>query len=91
MSKSQEDIEFEKSSPGKLLKVLPFLTIVIILGGWSAGFYLLQLSHPGTVSDNVRCIIFFGGLLISVVLGALLGSFLKRVIWKALLKQVRRE
>jgi len=63
-------------------RAIPFLTILIILGGWSVGFYTLQELRPERIPDSLRCLVFFGGLLLSTSLGALIGSYLKRLLWK---------
>jgi hypothetical protein len=63
-------------------RAIPFLTILVILGGWSVGFYTLQELKPELIPDSLRCLVFFGGLLLSISLGALIGSYLKRLLWK---------
>ncbi len=77
-----------KSLAGRLANTLPFLTLVICLGGWIIGFEALQEAGPGIVSEDLRCVTFFGGLAVAALLGALVGAFLKRLIWKALYKRV---
>ena len=89
MKQSKTDPELQKSPAGRLANALPFLSVILLLGGWSAGFYALQASGPGTVSESLRCVTFFGGLAVAILLGALVGTFLKRLVWKALLKQAR--
>jgi uncharacterized membrane protein len=86
----EEDKELQKSIIGRLVNTLPFLLTILILGGWSAGFYALQTSSPGEVSESLRCLTFFGGLVVAVLMGALIGTFLKRLVWKIILKQVRK-
>jgi hypothetical protein len=77
-----------KSLAGRLANILPFLTLILCLGGWSIGFYALQEAGPGIVSEDLRCVTFFGGLAVAALLGALAGAFLRRLIWKALYKRV---
>ncbi len=70
---------------GRFSKVLPFLIILIVLGFWSAGFYLLQETQTLHLTDDLRCLTFFGGLVIAITVGGLAGSFLRRFILKKLM------
>jgi hypothetical protein len=88
MKESKPDSSSQKSSTGRLANALPFLFIILFLGGWSTGFYALQESDPGTIAEGLRCLTFFGGLAVAVLLGAVIGSFLKRMAWKALRKKL---
>jgi hypothetical protein len=91
MINQEEETKLQKSLPGSLVKALPFLTIIILLGGWSAGFYALQFSSPDKISEGLRCLAFFGGLSAAIILGALIGTFLKRLVLKALLLRRRKQ
>jgi hypothetical protein len=84
MNHHNTDSTLQKNILGRLANALPFLTIVLFLAGWSAGFYALQDSGPRTIADSLRCLTFFGGLAAAVLLGAVTGSFLKRLVYKAL-------
>jgi uncharacterized membrane protein len=86
----EEDKELQKSIIGRLVNALPFLVIILILAGWSAGFYALQASNPGEITESLRCLTFFGGLVVAILMGALIGTFLKRLVWKMILKRVRK-
>jgi hypothetical protein len=62
-----------------IYRSIPFLSIIFVLGSWSAGFYTLQETQS-IVPEVFRYLTFFGGLILSVVIGGLLGSVLSRVI-----------
>jgi hypothetical protein len=72
---------------GRFIKVLPFLIILIVLGLWSAGIYLLQETQTVHLTDDLRCLTFFGGLVIAITFGGLAGSFLRRFILKRLMRR----
>lgn len=80
----KKEPDFGKSLPGRLANALPFVTIVLFLGGWSAGFYALQEAGPGMVGEGLRCLTFFGGLAAAAFLGGAVGAFLKRLAWRKL-------
>jgi hypothetical protein len=68
--------------PTQIIEAFPFIGIIIFLGGWSLGFYAFQSSISTLSSDGLRCITFFGGLLVAILLGALAGTFVKRLAGK---------
>lgn len=82
MKNSKEDYTSINKKKSRIISNVPFVTIILFLGGWSVGFYSLQRIENGVIPDNLRCVIFFGGLFISIFIGALLGSILKRIINK---------
>jgi hypothetical protein len=62
-----------------IFRSLPFLCIILVLGTWSVGFYTLQ-GYRSIIPETIRYLTFFGGLVLSVIVGGLLGSILGRVI-----------
>lgn len=62
-----------------IFRSLHFLVIILVLGSWSAGFYCLQETHI-IIPEFFRYLSFFGGLVLSVIIGGMLGSILSRVI-----------
>lgn len=82
------------SQPSCLLRVvsaLNFLVIIACLALWITTFILFQESSlQGELSrnlfSNLTCITFFGGLAAALIIGALLGNFLRRTLWNLLIK-----
>jgi hypothetical protein len=48
---------------------------------------LFSQTLTGNVLTNMTCIVFFGGLLVALFVGALAGNFLRRTFWKMLVKR----
>jgi hypothetical protein len=77
---------------GRIVSALMFITVIFCLAVWITGFLLLRNVlltdiSSGNVLTNLTCIFFFGGLIISFFIGALAGNFLRRVLWKMLIKR----
>ena len=85
--KNDHEEQVSYSLSGQFIKGLPFLIILIVLGLWSAGFYLLQETQTSHLTDDLRCLTFFGGLVIAITVGGLAGSFLRRYILKKLMRR----
>lgn len=68
----------------RLINAIPFIVILLMYGGWSVGFFALQASDLAVAAENLRCLTFFGGMVLTSILGAIIGSFFKRLIWKAM-------
>ncbi len=78
----EESDSSSKSATERPGNAIPFVTLVLALGGWSLGFYALQASGPDAVAEGVRCLTFFGGLIAAALLGSVLGIFLQRLVWR---------
>ena len=84
----------QNSQPSCLVRVvsaLNFLVMIACLGLWIATFILFQESSlrgqlSGNLFSNLTCIAFFGGLAIAIIIGALLGNFLRRTLWNLLIR-----
>lgn len=63
----------------RIISSLPFLMIIFVLSGWIIGFFHLQGSVNLNIPNSIRCLVFFGGLLVSILLGGFVGSILKRI------------
>jgi hypothetical protein len=90
---SRADRALEHTCAGRVISALTFIVVVFCLGLWITVFLLLkdQLfmeTLSGNVLTNLTCIIFFGGLIIAVFVGALAGNFLRRTFWKLLVKRI---
>lgn len=80
------------SQPSCLVRVisaLNFLVIIAVLALWITIFILIQESSiQGELSrnlfSNLTCITFFGGMAFAIILGALIGNFLRRTLWNLL-------
>ena len=89
MKETNESDPENPSSPSlinRFLAIMPLLSILIVLGFWSVGFYLLQESQSLELADDLLCLTFFGGLLFAITLGGLVGSLLRRLISKRLMR-----
>jgi hypothetical protein len=79
---------------GRVVSALTFIVVVFCLGLWITVFILLndhlfpQISS-GNVLTDLTCIVFFGGLVVAVFIGALAGNFLRRAFWKLLVKRFK--
>lgn len=88
---NQAEQALEHTCAGRVINALTFIVIILCLGSW-IGFFLLlkeQLPTQSLVVDmftNITCIIFFGGLVAAIFVGAMVGNFLRRAFWKLLVK-----
>jgi hypothetical protein len=88
----QADRALEHSCAGRVINALTFIVVVSCLGLWITVFLLLKdrlftQTLTGNVLTNLTCIVFFGGLLVALFVGALAGNFLRRTFWKMLVKR----
>jgi hypothetical protein len=79
----------ERSCAVRILSSLTFIVIIICLGVWITAFLLLKdrlftATLSGSISTNLTCLTFFGGLAIALFVGAMIGNFLRRFFWKRL-------
>lgn len=82
------------SQPSCLIRVVSamnFLVVIVCLALWITTFILFQESSlqrqlSTNLSSNLTCVTFFGGLAIAIVIGTLLGNFLRRSLWNLLIK-----
>jgi uncharacterized membrane protein YbhN (UPF0104 family) len=79
----------EHSVSERILSSLTFVIVIICLGLWITSFLLLknQLvteAISGKSLTDLTCLIFFGGMVIAITVGALAGNLLRRALWKRL-------
>jgi hypothetical protein len=89
---SQADWALERSCAGRIISALTFIVVIICLGLWITAFLLLKdrlftETLSGNILTNLTCLTFFGGLVVAIFVGALAGNFLRRTIWKILIKR----
>jgi hypothetical protein len=89
---NQADLALEHSCAGRVINALTFIVILLCLGLWITGFLqlkddLVKQTVTGNVLTNLTCIVFFGGLVIALFVGALAGNFLRRAFWKMLVRR----
>ena len=89
---SQADRALERTCAGRIINTLTFLVMILCLGLWITAFLLLkdQLfvgKLTGSLLTDLTCLTFFGGLVIAILVGALIGNFLRRLFWKLLTKR----
>ncbi len=88
----QEDPGLARSCAGRILSALTFIIIILCLGLWITAFLLLKdrlfaETLSGNFLTNLTCITFFGGLVIAIFVGGLIGNFLRREFWKILIRK----
>ena len=88
----QADRALEHTCAGRVVSALTFIVVVLCLGLWITVFLLLKdhlfiQTLSGNVLTNLTCIVFFGGLVVALFVGALLGNFLRRAFWQMLVKR----
>jgi hypothetical protein len=91
---TKADRALEHSCAGRVVSALTFIVVVLCLGLWITGFLLyrnqlLSQTLSANVFTNLTCIVFFGGLVVAVFIGAMAGNFLRRAFWKLLVKRYR--
>ncbi|MGZ6346392.1 MAG: hypothetical protein ACXWNC_02320 [Anaerolineales bacterium] len=91
---TQADRALEHTCAGRVVSALTFIVIVFCLALWITAFLLLKdqlfvQTFTGNILTNMTCIIFFGGLVLAVFVGALAGNFLRRTFWKLLVKRYK--
>jgi hypothetical protein len=84
------EADLQRTLIGRLVSALTFIAVVFCLGLWITAFLLfrqsdLQTAVSSNLFTNLSCITFFGGLVIAIGTGALVGNFLRRILWKWLM------
>lgn len=91
---TRADRALEHSCAGRVVSALTFIVVVFCLGMWITAFILLKdqlftKTLSGNVLTNLTCIVFFGGLVVALFIGAMAGNFLRRAFWKMLVKRYK--
>jgi len=91
---SQADRALEHTCAGRVVSALTFIVVVFCLGLWITAFLLLKdqlftQTLSGNLLTNLTCVVFFGGLVVALFVGALAGNFLRRAFWKMLVKRYK--
>jgi len=86
------DSALQRTCLGRVVSALTFLAVVVCLALWITGFLLfrdssVQQEVSASIYTNLSCLVFFGGLVIAIWIGAMLGNFVRRTLWKALMKR----
>lgn len=81
----------ERTFTGRLINMMKFMIIIIFLGFWIAWFLVIKDTLFNgkvreTIATDLTCITFFGGLVISIILGSIAGDIVRRFFWKLLIK-----
>ncbi len=92
----QIDPVLKRSCAGRIISTLRFIVFIICLGLWIAAFVLFQdrlsaQTVSGNILTNLKCLTFFGGLVIAIFIGALVGNLLQRAFWKWLTGRSNRK
>ena len=88
----QTDWALERSCAGRVVNALTFIIIIVCLGLWITAFlvlkdFLFTKIFGETTLTDLTCLTFFGGLVMTIFVGALAGNFLRRTFWKILIKR----
>jgi hypothetical protein len=91
---SQTDRALEHTCAGRVVNALTFIMVIFCLGLWITFFLLLKdrvftQALSGNVLTNLTCIVFFGGLVVTLFIGALAGNFLRRAFWTMLVRHFK--
>ena len=84
-----KDQALSHSCAGRVVSALTFIVIILCLAVWTTVFLLLK-DHlfseifSGNLLTDLTCILFFGGLAVAILVGAMAGNFLRRAFWKML-------
>ncbi len=86
------DSDHQHTLPGRIVSASTFVAIILCLALWITAFLLFQNSGiretlSSALFTDLSCITFFGGLVVALGVGAMIGNFLRRALWKALLKR----
>jgi hypothetical protein len=77
----------DRASAMRFLNTLSFVIVIIFLALWITAFILLKdnlftKTLTGNLLTDLSCLTFFGGLVMSIFVGALVGNLLRRLFWK---------
>jgi len=89
---SQADQALEQPCAGRVVSALAFIVVILCIGLWITVFLILKdrlftQTLPGNMLTNITCFVFFGGLVLALFIGALMGNFLRRTFWMILVKR----
>ena len=89
---NQAEQELMNTCAGRMVSVMTFIVIIGCLGLWITLFLLVKdllstQTLSGNVVNNLTCVVFFGGLVLALFVGAMIGNFLRRAFWKWLVKR----
>ena len=92
---SQADWTLERTCAGRIINTLTFLVVILCLGLWITAFLLLKdqlfaKTLTGSLLTDLTCLTFFGGLVIAILTGALVGNIVRRLFWKLLMTRARK-
>jgi hypothetical protein len=81
----------ERTRAGRLINMMKFIIVIIFLGFWVAWFLavkdqLFKGHFIEPAATDLTCITFFGGLIISLILGSIAGDIVRRLFWRLLIK-----
>jgi len=92
LASNQADRALEHTCAGRVVNALTFIVVVFCLGLWITVFLLLKdqmiaQNLSANVLTNLTCMVFFGGLVVTLIIGALAGNYLRRAFWTMLVKR----
>jgi hypothetical protein len=89
---NQADQALAHSCAGRVVNALVLIVAILCLGLWITAFLLLKdrlfaETLTGNVLTNLTCLTFFGGLVLALLAGTMVGNFLRRVFWNLLTRR----
>jgi hypothetical protein len=89
---NQKDKVLGHPYAGRVINAITYILVVICLGIWIAIFLVVKNDWnlqplAGNILTNLTCLVFFGGLVVSLTVGTLIGNFLRRLFWNYLIKR----
>jgi hypothetical protein len=86
------DSALQRTCLGRVISALTFIAVVACLALWITAFLLfrdssIKQSVSATIYTNLSCITFFGGLVLAIGVGAMVGNLVRRMLWRALMKR----
>lgn len=91
LSANPVGVDLQRTLIGRVVSALTFSSVVVCLGLWITGFLVfrqsgIQASVSSSQFTDLSCVTFFGGLVVAMGVGAMLGNFLRRVLWKWMMR-----
>jgi Na+/proline symporter len=89
---NQVDRALQKSCIGRIVSMLTFLFILLCIILYGILYFILYKTGltqilSSEASTPILVIVFFGSFILAIVLAGLIGNWLRRLIWRSLLRR----
>jgi hypothetical protein len=83
----KKEMDENRSLAGRVANALAFIAVIFCLALWITAFLIFRESLPPSgvssiLFTDLSCLTFFGGLALSIGIGAFLGNISRRFLWK---------